>query len=239
MPQNSSSNKFLNRLKILFFLFLVASLFYGVFYSLDSLFSIKKVEVVSDKKDFIGISELKKNNLIFLSEEKIIEKIIENNPSIQKVEVEKKYPSTLVLKLTVEKPIANLLVNNGYFYLSQSGKILSKARAANMLLPVINYYQRLNFQSYSAGDFLDFKDIKSALYLTTAVSDLNFKIDNLDIGGVNMIVCNVGDKKIVFSSEKDNELQVYQLAQIVKQFKVEGKQFREVDLRFDKPVVRF
>ena len=54
-----------------------------------------------------------------------------------------------------------------------------------------------------------------------------------------MLLFNVGEKKIIFSSEKEAGSQLFQLQQIVKQFKVEGRAFKEIDLRYDKPVVRF
>ncbi|MFH0979859.1 MAG: hypothetical protein V1803_02855 [Candidatus Roizmanbacteria bacterium] len=206
---------------------------------MDNFFSIKKIEIESDKKDFIGIQELKKSNLIFVSEKEVKEIIIKKNPSVDKVEIEKKYPGTLVLKINIEKPIVNLITSQGYFHLSSQGEILSKSKTLDNKIPIINYYQKLNFQSYQAGDFLSFKDIKSTLYLIKEVNNLNIDIDNVDINGVNMILFKIGDKKIIFSSEKDTELQLYQLQQIVRQFKVEGKQFKEIDLRFDKPVVRY
>lgn len=239
MPANSSLKNFLDKLKLFFLFFLIFLFFFIVLYLLNNLFYIKKIQIISDKKDFIGIQELKKNSLILISEKEIKETIIKKNPSVDKVEVEKKYPATLILKINIEKPIVNLITSQGYFYLSYQGKILFKSPLRFESLPVINYYQKLNFQSYQAGDFLTFKDIKSTLYLIKEISNLNINIDNVDINGVNMILFNIGDKKIIFSSEKDSGLQLYQLQQIIRQFKAEGKKFKEIDLRYDKPVVRF
>lgn len=239
MPVNSLWRKFLDKLKLFFSFLLICFFFFIILYLLNNLFSIKKIEIVSDKKDFIGIQELKKSNLIFISEKEIKELIFKKNPSADKVGIEKKYPATLVLKINIEKPVVNLVTSQGYFYLSSQGEILSKSKTSDNKIPIINYYQKLNFQSYQSGDFLTFKDIKSTLYLIKEVSDLNINIDNVDINGVNMILFNLDDKKIIFSSEKDTKLQVYQLQQIVRQFKVEGRQFKEIDLRYDKPVVRY
>ncbi|KKQ24189.1 MAG: Cell division protein FtsQ [Candidatus Roizmanbacteria bacterium GW2011_GWC2_37_13] len=239
MPANLSSRKFLDKIRSFVFFVIVCLLIFIFFYTLNNVFAIKDIEIESDKKDLIGIQELKKSNLIFISQKEIKELIIKKNPEVDKVTIEKEYPSTLILKIKIERPIANLLVNQGYFYLSSFGKILLKSKNPVKELPIINYYQKLNFQSYSAGNVLTYKDIKLTLDLIIGVIDLGFKIVYIDISGVNMLLFNVGEKKIIFSSEKEAGSQLFQLQQIVKQFKVEGRAFKEIDLRYDKPVVRF
>ena len=62
----------------------------------------------------------------------------------------------------------------------------------------------------------------------------------IDIKGQDMLVFNLeSDKEIIFSNKKEKELQDYQLEFIIKQFKIEGKEFKKIDLRFEKPVVTF
>jgi len=46
-------------------------------------------------------------------------------------------------------------------------------------------------------------------------------------------------KKIIFSVKKDREEQDYLLETIIRQFKIQGKEFQEIDLRFNKPVIAF
>ena len=62
----------------------------------------------------------------------------------------------------------------------------------------------------------------------------------IDIKGQDVILFNLIDnKKIIFSNNKDREAQEYQLELIIRQFKIEGKDFRKIDLRFNKPIVEF
>ncbi len=238
MSVSLSLKKYLVKLtRFLFFILFCAAVFIGLNFLNDSV-KIRNIRIINGRSSILGLDELKKSSLIFVSEKEVADTIINKNPSIKNVNVEKKYPATLILKLTYDEPLAALLVNNGYFFLSPMGKIIYKSRESGSYSK-INFYQKLNFQSYNAGDLVTFKDILNGLYFMKNLVDLGFKVDNLDINGVDMLLFNLNDKKIIFSSEKDRELQIYQLEQIVRQFKIEGKSFKEIDLRYDKPVVRF
>ena len=46
-------------------------------------------------------------------------------------------------------------------------------------------------------------------------------------------------KEIIFRNKKEKELQDYQLEFIIRQFKIEGKEFKKIDLRFDRPIISF
>ena len=107
-------------------------------------------------------------------------------------------------------------------------------------MPIINYYQKLNFRSFQTGDWIDFKDIKQTLFFVEKLSQLNLIPLTIDIKGQDMLVFNLNDNKtIVFSNSKDKEDQSYQLELIIRQFKVEGKEYKKIDLRFDKPIIQF
>ncbi len=239
MPASSSPKKFLTRLlKILTIIFLASIFFSGLYFS-GNYFKIKTIVVDNGQVDVLGLDEIKNYNMLFSSEKEISNLIISKNPSVRSVVLEKKYPSTLIVKLSFYQPVMVLPVDTGFFFLAQDGRIIKKTRTNDSGLPVINFYQKLNFQSYNPGDVVDFKEISEGLFFLKSLVDFDLKPVSLDINGINMLVFNLLDKKIIFDSEKDRSLQVYQLEQIVRQFKIEGKQYKEIDLRFDKPVVRF
>jgi len=148
-------------------------------------------------------------------------------------------PSTLILNITEDKPIGALSVNQGYFYLAANGKILRKTKLFTKNAPQVNFYQKLDFLTYSAGDRLNYKELIMALELIDSFNDLGYKVDKVDIGGTNMILFNQDKKVIIFSSDKKVEEQIYQWQEIVKKFRIEGRLYKEIDLRFDKPIIRF
>lgn len=234
MQTNSLSKKFLGVVKLLF----LVLVFFTTFYLLDTVFRVK--EIVIDKKNQLnGINAYMNKNLLMLSESSIKNELIIKNPLIKTIEVKKKFPSTIIISIIPEKPLAKLIVGQGFFYLSENGKIIAKTREELDETITINYYQKLNFQSHRTGEFIGYADIMKAVGLITLVEDSGFKVDNVDIGGVDVILFNLGDKNLIFSSVKNIEEQLYQWREIARQFKIEGKSYREVDLRYDKPIVRF
>jgi len=223
--------------------FIVFIFFFIIFFYLDfflnNYFRIKKIEIIGLKKSIFGLNEIQGENLLFISEKKTKKNLEEKNPFIKEIFFKKKFPSTLILEVAFYQPIAQLIVKDGFYDLAENGKIISKSREENKNLTKLNFYQKLNYQSYNIGEKLFFKEIIDGLYFLKSFADINMKVDNLDINGTNMLVFNLIDKKIIFSSEKEKKLQVFQMKEIIRRFKVEGKQYREVDLRFDKPIIRF
>jgi len=230
----SSNNK-----KKLAIILLILIIFLALFISANY-FYVKEIIVVSDdlKTKIIGTSSLKNKNLLLLKETEIEKEIIQKNPNIFSVEITKIFPNKLRLKITKDKPVVVVKADQGYLYLSNKGKIISKKKDFDKKLPLINYYQKVYFANYQSGQNIDYREIISVLELLKKTENLGLVVDTVDIVGTYMVAFNLEGKKIIFSLEKKIEEQEYELETIVKQFRIEGKEFINLDLRFNKPVVK-
>lgn len=220
--------------------FLVAGIFTFLYYS-DNYFKVRKIEILGEinPSDLIGIESWNGKNMFLLQEDKMKQDLINSNPLLKDVKVIKKFPDTLSFIVSTYDEFVYLIVDQGYFSLGGDGRILSKSKDKIKDFPVIKYYQKLNYSSWQSGDFIQYKDIITALHFLRKSSDLGLTINTIDIGGTSMIALQLKDRKILFTSEKDQALEDYQLDTIIRQFKIEGKQFTVLDLRFDKPVIQF
>lgn len=238
-PQQSPrKSRLLNRLLIVFFVILLTL---GGLFLTQSFYKVNKVEVIGKdlKKDQFSTNQFNGQNLILLNELSVEEQILERNPDFKSVDVSKQYPNTLKIKVLLDKSAGKLLVDQGTFYLNESGKILSKERDQKKKdVPSIKYYQKLSYLAYLPGDKITYNDILITLYFINKLKGLGFEVDSVDISGLNMIRLNLKEGVILITTEKDLKIQTYQLEKIVKQFKVEGKSFVSLDLRFDKPIVK-
>ena len=241
MSQNILLKKFLNKLKFFLFFLFLCLLFFSILCFLNQFFLIKNIELVSDKKFLLtNKDELINKNLFLINEDETAKKIVFKNPQLKRAVVNKVWPNTLKITVYFYEPTAALIVNQGFFNLSSDGRILAKIKDGQPSLPVINYYQKLNSNSFETGDRIDYEDIRQTLFFIDKLRQINLVPLTIDIKGQDMLVFNLeSDEEIIFSNKKEKELQDYQLEFIIKQFKIEGKEFKKIDLRFEKPVVTF
>jgi len=241
MSPNISLTKSLNKLKFFLFFLVLCSIFFLIVFFINNFFLIKNIELVSDQKFSLANKEdVINKSMLFSDDDQISKKIIKDNFLIKAAKIEKIWPNSLRIFVSFYESCSSLIVNNGFFNLSCDGRILQKTKDTPQYLPVINYYQKLNSDSFQTGDWIDFNDIKQALYFIEKLKEINLTALTIDIKGQDMLVFNlINGQQVVFSNSKDKSVQDYQLELIVRQFKVEGKEFKKVDLRFDKPIISF
>lgn len=230
----SSNNK-----KKLTIIFLILIIFLALFISANY-FYVKEIILISDdsKTKIIGISSLKNKNLLLLNLTELEKEIIQKNPGIKSVKMTKLYPNKLRLKITKDWAVVAVKADLGYLYLSDNGKIISKKKTLDEKLPQIIYYQKVYFANYQSGQKINYKEISMVLELLKKAENLGLIVDTVDIVGTYMVAFNLEEKKIIFSLEKKLEEQEYQLETIIKQFRIEGREFISLDLRFNKPVIK-
>lgn len=236
----SSSMKLLKSKLIVLTIFICASGI-AVFLFIFNQWRVKIIKIEGIPKEAIlyGLENIKNVPLLTLSSKSVEERMKKSNPFISLIQVAKKYPQTLILTISSDKPLAYFESDTGFFALSQDGKVLSKLKESpsSFNLPIIHYFEKLHFASYQPGDLLKHKDIDMALKILKQMSGMGMKINTIDIDGVDMIGFSLKGKTVVFSSEKDIDAQVYQLEQIVHQFKIQGTDFKKLDLRFNRPIL--
>lgn len=227
------------------FFFYSIALAFGVtiflsFYAFDRVFSIKRIEVHSESKTpptIRGIELYYRDNLVFLNQKKLDADLAKKNPQFKRITSEKKFPSSIILTVEMSQPIAALEVSQGgYFQLAADGRILEKVKR-KPTVPLIIYSQKLNYMFFSPGDLVEYSDLQTALYFLQKTEEIGMRVDTIDIAGRSMIRLNLKNRQILFTTEKDKNLQTYQMATIVKQFAIAGHDFKVLDLRFDKPLI--
>ncbi len=236
---SSSMKLFKSKLIVLAILFFALGIAVLIFVLNDWRVKIIKIEGIPKEVVLYGLENIKNASLITLSPHEVGERMKRSNPFISRIQVTKKYPQILILTIATAEPLAYFESDSGFFVLSQEGRVLSKLKEvpSSFNLPVIHYFEKLHFVSYQPGDLLNYKDINMTLKILKKMSEMGMKINTIDIDGVDMIGFSLKGKTIVFSSEKDIDAQVYQLEQIVHQFKIQGTDFKKLDLRFNRPIL--
>ena len=251
MRKKSSFKQYLRRItfkiKPLLFILLLSLFIFLVLLVINSVYQVKTIQIQGNvNKDKIrGLENLKGQNLIFISDSYIIQTVIDNNPDIELDEIELIYPNKILLKLNPAESIAQLKLNQGFAVLDPDGRILKKIKQPEKYT-IINFYQQFDSLQIIPGNRMNYKEIILVLYLLSSAQNLDLKVDNVDITGLNMIIFNLSKqpsesegKKIYFSAEKAQEKQAFEFETLIRQFKIEARDFKILDLRFNKPIIKF
>lgn len=200
------------------------------------------MRVLGESKDFPFKGKNQYNGTYLWSiEESDLRRYLSNaNPYYRILSIEKKYPDTIAVEISRLVPTAYLTVGDGFFLLSQEGIVLEKVRKAEKAdTPIITFYQNVPYNSFQRGDEIGFKEVEDSLFFLELIQSARIKVNSIDIEGFHMLGLYTDSGIFLFSSEKDSELQKYQFEQSLKHLSVEGIAFETLDLRFDKPIIRF
>ena len=237
--QHKLSQKNYSKSKFIIFLFIILALFFiSSFF-----FKIQKIDFKTESKDsnFLGKELIIGKNLLFLNIEKLSKNLSDLNPEIVQLNIKKIFPNRIVILYNLDNPIAVIKANEGYLFLSDKGKILRKRKNIDKKskLTQINYYQNFDYLSSTTGSVIDFRDVKYSLSVLTKLKKYKNEVLSIDITRPSMIRFNLGDSIVIFTSEKPIDEQINKLEKIILQVKVEGNNFSLLDLRFDKPVLKY
>jgi cell division septal protein FtsQ len=175
-------------------------------------------------------------NILFLSPQKVEEEILSQLPKIEKVKIEKKLLHQITIHLAKKKAIATVEFESQYYQVDYRGTILASLdQPSDLPLLVV---KELSLSP-------DGGQIETPAILTSL--DCLYQ---LLFGGIDLRRAEVTDSRylslslkagptVLISLEGEVKKQVDSLQLILARAKIEGKQVKVIDLRFDKPVITY
>ncbi len=175
-------------------------------------------------------------NLVLLSPQKVKEEIKGKLTEIDEIKIEKHLPNKLVIHLTKRRPLAIIETDNHYYQVDYQGFVLAEFQQPTDL-PLITSSQSAimvdNHQFKSTG-------VISSLNCLYQLLMKNIEVRRLEINLFEDLTLFLKKgPQVLISSKKGIGQQVDSLQLILERAKIEGKQIKVIDLRFDKPVVTF
>lgn len=217
---------------------LAFSLSFGLFLYIYHYFLIHSVQI-EGVQDVKGIDSLENQFLPLLNTHDLEKNLLENNPALSSVSLFKQYPDTLFINAIELRPVAMLNIADGAMMLAEDGTVLEKFRSQDSTdLPVITYYQPIYFNQHPIGEVFDQDEILATTYFADQMLQLGLAVTTIDITNENMIVLHTDEFSVHVTSERDIESQYLDFAYAYKQLKREGTAFTDIDVRFDKPIIK-
>lgn len=173
-------------------------------------------------------------NILLFSLPKASKEIKKVHPEFFQVEIKKRLPQTLFFKIEIRK-VAIAISQGGSFYLVDKEGVLLEKREANPDFPLIIFSGKIEQE---VGSWIEDELLLKAIHLLYESKLRLLEPKSAQIiskRAIELILKN--NLKVLFSSEKELREQLDSLQFIFERSKIEGGKLRQVDLRFDKPVV--
>ncbi len=159
--------------KILFYIFLIIflSTFNNKYFSNIELKTIDEITIIGlndrEMQDLLdNLESLNLKNIFFLNKFELVKKL-EANKLIENYTVFKKYPSSIEIRVTKTKFLANIFKDGKTFVLGSNGKLIQSVNKDNNLPNIFGDYDNISF-------FNLLKSIKKSKFELSRIKNLYF-----------------------------------------------------------------
>lgn len=246
------------KVKALLLAAVITGLLYLFFYS--AIFTIKSVEVSLGQIDCADEEQIKKSSNIpgqnfFLLNRDVIEKTLKNKfICIQNINLSKLFPNKVKLEVLPRVPVVILTNLNepqatesailenmatpsaqfsqNSFLVDNMGVIFGKDTGQIMAPKIF-----VNNRTISIGGQIN--NLPASLLILEKLKTFGLNVKSAGIVDENLIIFENNISKIIFRLDFGVDIQVASLQLILEKAKIDSKELEFIDLRFDKPIVRF
>lgn len=205
-----------------------------LFLFLRTFFTVNAIEIIGSDSIPHGVDELRGANIVFLKETDVAEEMRKRNLDIAAIVVEKKPLATIRLIITKRKPIAQIRINDAAYIVDDNGVVFMSSNMTSNL-PTIEGI----FSTVTVPGTLDKLYAKTILGLLTSFAQEGKRIQMVTVVNKEEIRFYDEEMFVTVAAGQDPVLLSTSLQMLMRSFTIEGKHPASIDLRFDKPIVRF
>ncbi|PIS09137.1 hypothetical protein COT75_02655 [Candidatus Beckwithbacteria bacterium CG10_big_fil_rev_8_21_14_0_10_34_10] len=230
--------------KSLAFVIVFVSLLAGlIYFFLSDIFKISKIEcqvngqACQDEEQVLILDFYGEN--IFLFNEKKNKKIIEaSKVEIKRTIFKKRLPNKLLIKFEKRQGIALVSKDKqNWFLIDKDGYVFQKFLENPNDYPLIHWPDENIYLHF--GLKLDKDELLAALEFLSLIKDSFLKVELIELRNSSITIFLNDNLIASLSASKKIVNQVDSLQFILRQSKIEGEPPRWIDIRFDKPVVKY
>jgi len=231
-------------LKNFFFLSLVILLIFGFYFVLTGdFFKVKFISCQKEgfpcKDEIQFFEEFKGRNIFFNHIDQIVSKIKDKILTISEVKIRKKLPDKLFIEIIPRKSYVSLTKDNKVFYLVDDIGFVYQKDFVKPNDQVLIYFDKFSEEIF-LGKRIENQEFLQTLRLIADLKNSFISFKHIVLSDLETITIFLEEPIIAsFSAKKSTSSQVDSLQFILKQSKIEGKLPAYIDLRFDKPVLKY
>lgn len=257
MRRRFKKRKFLNFKLSLIGIVILISLTFLTIFKLD-FFKVKAIDIKKDKVNCASENDLKEKskvlgkNIFLFDEKNFIDNLKKDFICIKKIVLSKQIPQKIILDIKGREAVAKLvaikdwegsasaLIDNtstpsasqiAEAYLVDDEAVIF-AKEDNSYSPKINIFKKdLSVEGKLEDDYL-----ANTLKILDQLKTLGI---NSEMSMFNNLLITNSLPKIIFKLDGDMKVQIASLQLILEKARIDNKELEFIDLRFDKPIVKF
>ena len=235
--KNISRTKLLRLLKLLIIVLIITAILFKTI----NVLKIKNVScyvggVACPGIYIIDVKEIKNKNLLFINKEEIINYIINHNAIVSSVKVVKKIPNSLNIYIVNRKSEYLLITREQTFAIDKDGVVLTLGENEQIaeLVPIETD------ESFAVGQKIVSPAILVAMKITKLLENSNLHIKSVSTSDITDISIMLNSNILLkFNGLRDIDKQVDSIKLIIDQpINKDNLPIKEIDVRFDDPIIR-
>ena len=219
--------------KTIFFCIFITIVSVLLYEGVTRLFSIQVIEVIGSGVQVVVDEEKMSKTLLFFPSDRLRGEVLRDNPLLADVHFQKKYPHTLVIIPTLRSAFVRLQTNDRIVLLDRSGIVLMDGDQGKAL-PLL----RFNLQALRVSEAIVDARVQLALSLLDGLRTV-FPVDAITEQDGAYVLVKTGKTDIFIPQDKELDDILATLQTLMTGFRIKGTLPEVVDLRFDKPVIKF
>jgi hypothetical protein len=214
---------------------LLVCLFSGIVYWLCCwLFTVKNIVVVGNNIQ-VAVNEARlPKSLVLFPTEKFRAELLADNPTLADIQFQKKYPHTLVIVPTLRTALVRLQLTAREVLLDGSGVVLSDADASAPLLPLLV----VPLTTVRIGETIRNPRVIAGISFITGIQQI-VHIQTIIIEDELSLRAKSDTLDIIFPQDKPMSGTLATLQTLLSGFRIKGILPTFIDLRFNKPIIKF
>lgn len=195
----------------------------------------------SNLRELLG-KKIQGKSIFFLDLAQLEKELPKKFPQIKKISFQKKLPDQLLIRVEERKPVAVLRTGapaspsgRHYFLVDKEGVVFAKS-ATFSGVPLLFLPEE---ETPSLGKEIGKGRVNSACKIISLLGEKGIEAEKVFLKEGEIEIILQEKIKIIFPGQNDFSFKVASLQSILSSLKMEGKIPKEIDLRFERPVVRF
>lgn len=209
--------------------------FYSVYaFTTGEVFELKSVIINGDPLIFTDLTVFQiKRNVLFLSIREFSDIVSAKNPWVASIRVTKYLPHTLYIDVDERMPVVKSS-GDRQFFIDKEGKVLPEVIREKTEFPSLNCVV-----TTEVGQTITEETIRQGVQIVFDLEALeDFHPTDLTCIDSKIMEIDFSETRVIYSTAQNPQQVVTSLQLLFKQFRIEGKWPKIVDLRFDKPVLK-